>query len=275
MNKQDWTSAKTWTQTGLAVVMMLLPLTANGMTFESEKNTAELAAPTAPLALAIAPALAAPVAPVAPLAPVAIAPRAVAPAVPALSPALSQLAAGTPAIAGTPSPTDLTGAEEELTLGAPKSERGILSWIAMALLGCAAFGALVLMRKKKSNLVGGRPAMELVESIRVGAKHQISLVRVPGATLVLGVTEKGISTLAELPEDLQHLEKERPEESRLETRSEASIALEEEAPNPFLDRVLNLSSKRDVVSTSSARPRPSDQERRAVLKRLEQYRQGI
>ncbi len=170
------------------------------------------------------------------------------------------------------------GVEEDLALK-PASERGMLSLIALVLLGLAAFGSLFLMKKKKSE-EKQRAMMEVLESIRVGGKWQMSLVRVPGKILVLGVTDKGMQTLTEIPEEAAI-------ESRLsmasEKMAEATQAPIPQAPaqepaseeaNPFLDRVLNLAGMREAAAAST-KVANHDVERKEVLKRLEQYRQGM
>ena len=82
--------------------------------------------------------------------------------------------------------------------------------------------------------------MAVLQTIRVGAKHQISMIRVPGATLVVGLTEKGIQTLAELPE-LAREESTASIHSTLQavaSNDSLSSRVEEDDSNPFLDRVL-------------------------------------
>ena len=156
--------------------------------------------------------------------------------------------------------------------GRKTSERGVLSWIALALLGFGAFGTLLLLKNKKGTAEENMLSLEVIQSIRIGAKHQVSLVKVPGATLVLGVTEKGLQTLAELPAQ-SSLATANATESVREEKETAPI---EEAPNPFLDKVLNMTQKSSASNPFSGMGDLSaDADRRAVLKRLEQYRQTI
>lgn len=180
------------------------------------------------------------------------------------------------ALAGQPGVQSNSAVIEEAPIAGRKtSERGVLSWIALGLLGLGAFGTLVLLKKKKVAGEQSMASLEVIQSIRIGAKHQVSLVRVPGATLVLGVTEKGIQTLAELPAQAPVMEAAQVE-APVENQTAAPV---EEAPNPFLDKVLNMTQK--SAPNKSANPfagigdLSADSERRAVLRRLEQYRQTI
>ena len=237
---------------GILMGCLLVPMTASGMTFDSDEPTNEapsnVAAPTG----------------------------AEQPATPS-----HDAKAALQAMAGEVASTNETASTEEaeVVIGAnSRGERGLLSWIALALLGIGAFGSLLLLKKKnKAGGANAAPGLELVQSIRLGAKHQVSLVKVPGATLVLGVTEKGIQTLAELPQ----MEEPNPAEEWIQTheRKEAPVQQESvsEAPNPFLDKVLNMTQRKEGAQSNPflTGAAPSDSERRAVLKRLEQYRQGI
>ena len=66
----------------------------------------------------------------------------------------------------------------------------------MALLGGA---GLLAYRKKQEDLAQGNDlTLEVASTIRVGAKWQISLIRVPGRILVVGATERGLELLTEL-----------------------------------------------------------------------------
>ena len=168
--------------------------------------------------------------------------------------------------------------EEDLNLK-PASERGMLSLIALVLLGLAAFGSLFLMKKKKAE-EQQRAMMEVLESIRVGGKWQMSLVRVPGKILVLGVTDKGMQTLTEIPEEAAmdartSIASEQITESVQAPAPQAPVKEPmAEENNPFLDRVLNLAGMREAAAAST-KVANHDVERKEVLKRLEQYRQGM
>lgn len=84
----------------------------------------------------------------------------------------------------------------------PASTGGLLRGLAMMALLGAGVAALWFLRKK-----GGRakakdaPSLELLGSLRVGGRWQVSLVRVPGKTLVLGATDKGLTLLSTLGPD--------------------------------------------------------------------------
>jgi flagellar biogenesis protein FliO len=253
-NREQWIG---WVKVGCFVGCLLVPMTASGITFESEEAVAEVQAQ-----------------PVGSHAPALQAVPAenngdVKPSLRAMAAAQAEPAAAIPAEEG----EAFIGTES-------RGERGLLSWIALALLGIGAFGSLFLLKKK--NKAGGAhaaPGLELIQSIRLGAKHQVSLVRVPGATLVLGVTEKGIQTLAELPGTEEANTNPAEEWIQANEGQQASVQKKtvEEAPNPFLDKVLNMTHRQEDTRSNpfTGGGAPSDQERRAVLKRLEQYRQGI
>ena len=234
-----------WLKTGCFIGCLLLPFSASAITFDEQPEENDIAALQEPAVAEVA-----------------------------VSNETSD--ANLAALAGQPGvQSDATVIEEAPIAGRKTSERGVLSWIALGLLGLGAFGTLLLLKKKKVAGEQSMASLEVIQSIRIGAKHQVSLVRVPGATLVLGVTEKGLQTLAELPAQAPAIEA-ASVETPIETKTAAPV---EEAPNPFLDKVLNMTQK--AAPKKSANPfagigdLSADSERRAVLRRLEQYRQTI
>lgn len=61
--------------------------------------------------------------------------------------------------------------------------------------------AYVFMRKRQTAQKGkDGPAMSLVGQLRVGGRWQVALVKVPGKTLVLGATDKGLNLLTTIEE---------------------------------------------------------------------------
>ena len=247
MKAMNWkTNMTRWMQLALVVGWCLIPALAGAMTFEDE--TADKAVPV------------------------------VEQPTPAASAALEALAKGDIGSEDTHEP-ELAGA---VPLGKKSSggERGILSLLAMGLLGVGAFVTLMLLKKKRK----GSPEeealkMAVLQTIRVGAKHQISMIRVPGATLVVGLTEKGIETLAELPE-LAREERAPADDTILQAIAEKdtlATRVEEDDSNPFLDRVLGKTNRETPIFSSGYQPKDvsTDSGRRAVLRQLEQYRQTL
>jgi flagellar biogenesis protein FliO len=59
--------------------------------------------------------------------------------------------------------------------------------------------AFMVMRKRQGDKRGkAAPAMSLIGQLRVAGRWQVALVKVPGKTLVLGTTDKGLSLLSTL-----------------------------------------------------------------------------
>jgi len=67
----------------------------------------------------------------------------------------------------------------------------------------AALGALAYLKRRGRGLGGpsARKELSLLGSLRLGGRAQVLLVRVPGRTLVLGSTEKGLNLLSTLDDD--------------------------------------------------------------------------
>ncbi|MGB0588293.1 MAG: flagellar biosynthetic protein FliO [Myxococcota bacterium] len=89
-------------------------------------------------------------------------------------------------------------AEPSLATGKPFAGLNLsgLGLFMMALLGGAGFLAY---RKKQDDIQqAGDLTLEVASTIRIGAKWQVSLVRVPGRILVVGATERGLELLTEL-----------------------------------------------------------------------------
>ena len=99
-----------------------------------------------------------------------------------------------------PAPQAAQAEEEAPVLATSKPFAGInfggLGLFMMALLGAAGFLAY---RKKQDEISqAGDLTLEVASTIRVGAKWQVSLIRVPGRVLVVGATERGLELLTEL-----------------------------------------------------------------------------
>jgi flagellar biogenesis protein FliO len=67
--------------------------------------------------------------------------------------------------------------------------------IVLTLLVGGAAG-LLLMRKKSTGKAAKTPTLAVLGQVRVAGRWQVALVKVPGKTLVLGATEKGLSLLS-------------------------------------------------------------------------------
>lgn len=96
---------------------------------------------------------------------------------------------------------------------------------------------LILRRRQSGPGASGDKAIALVGSVRVAGRWQVALVRVPGKTLVVGATDKGLSLLSELDEDvaLESL----PDEPRLAdpARRQPEAAAPIISPRTVIDRV--------------------------------------
>ena len=92
----------------------------------------------------------------------------------------------------------VTSTEPSLASGKPFAglNLGGLGLFMFALLGGAGF--LAYRKKQEDIQQDGDLTLEVASTIRIGAKWQVSLVRVPGRILVVGATERGLELLTEL-----------------------------------------------------------------------------
>jgi flagellar biogenesis protein FliO len=92
------------------------------------------------------------------------------------------------------------GSEDDPSLGTGNPLAGLnlggLGLFMFALLGGAGF--LAYRKRQDEVQQAGDLILEVASTIRIGAKWQISLVRVPGRILVVGATERGLELLTEL-----------------------------------------------------------------------------
>jgi flagellar biogenesis protein FliO len=101
-----------------------------------------------------------------------------------------------------------TRKHEKIVYGdSPKDEKapglGMRNILALLLLASVAGGAMYYAKRKQR---AGGPlrqsrTMSLVDTLRLGGRHNISLVHVPGRLLVIGSGEKGMSLLTEMSEE--------------------------------------------------------------------------
>ena len=94
--------------------------------------------------------------------------------------------------AAAPAPTETAGGASRVLL--------------VVLLLVAGVAALMFLKRKGSAALatkrGDAYALKVVSTVRVAGRWQVALVKVPGKTLVLGTTDKGLSLLTTLdPED--------------------------------------------------------------------------
>jgi flagellar protein FliO/FliZ len=83
--------------------------------------------------------------------------------------------------------------------------------VALAFVLGLAYGVVYLMKRLLpgvSRPVGERVDLQLVSQVSVGSRQKICVLRVQGRTLVLGVTEGSINTLAELTAPAPDVKKE-------------------------------------------------------------------
>ncbi len=90
-----------------------------------------------------------------------------------------------------------------LTTAPSAPSRGRMAAVAMMLLGLT--GIAFYYSRKRGGQRDGQPSRErlaLRSTLRLGGRHQVSLVEVPGRLLVVGATEKGVNLLTEIPMDM-------------------------------------------------------------------------
>jgi len=174
---------------------------------------------------------------------------------------------------------DESEAENEIPVR-DNSGPGMMTWIAMLLLGGAAFGALVLTKKKQNAGPAGRPLLSVLNTVRIGGKHQLSLVEVPGKLLVIGVTEKGLTTLTEIEREAETQVAEIKEESisheppKRNAFGEELVHDDPEENRALMDRILHLANRKSPEPVQTETPDLTDDTSRLeVLRRLEAYKE--
>jgi flagellar biosynthetic protein FliO len=109
-----------------------------------------------------------------------------------------------------PAQADLaTGPAGSDAVEAPASDPSLTAAVvkmvsALAVVIAVVYAALYALRKlmgRKNGARGGRGSLELLETTYVGQRQSISLVRVGERSVLVGVTERQISTLTELDAD--------------------------------------------------------------------------
>lgn len=157
--------------------------------------------------------------------------------------------------------------------------------LASVLLGLAALLAWWLQKRTQAKRAasGVDTTIEVLSSARVAGRFQISLVRVPGAILVLGASDKGLTLLTELPPDaIQAAPASRPplpetRETRRARVAPAPDARPVEPPsvatrdtNEFLEQLLRAEQQGAAMGGDSA----VEGEQVDIRRRLQRYQQS-
>lgn len=123
-----------------------------------------------------------------------------------------------------PAPTSAAPAVQ----GAPGSG-GFARVAMMMLVLVGGVGAWFVMRRRQLGKKGpAAKALSLVGTVKVAGRWQVALVKVPGKTLVLGATDKGLSLLSELDEDVA-LEAEARDDLTSRVRDDDTILISRDA----------------------------------------------
>lgn len=164
------------------------------------------------------------------------------------------------------------GLKESVGLKSHDSSAGYIT-VGIALLLLAGVGFWL----KRRGAAGGKsvksPTIETIASTRIAGKHLVSLVRVPGRVLVVGVGENGFNLLTEL------------DETDLAESGENRTAERQDTEDTFITRLMGLDSAgqpevapSDPFGLAMADVAPADEllkrdERHAIRERLQGLRQ--
>ena len=145
-----------------------------------------------------------------------------------------------------------------------------------------------MRRRQQGKTSAGAPALSLVGSVRVAGRWQVALVKVPGKTLVLGATDKGLSLLSELDDDVEPAERDelvarirdddtiafgeprRPDNRVTTDRERGRLRPPGVAPSEPFSRLLDELAKSPPAPTP-VRERPQTDEALALRARLERH----
>jgi len=118
-------------------------------------------------------------------------------------PAAPTAAPAPPRLAGVPAPAAPPAVRTPASHRVADARSTRKELLALALLLAAAGAAWLLARQRRGQ--GGRAAalrgLEVIQTLRLGGRFQVALVRAPGRLLVLGLSDKGVTLLTELDED--------------------------------------------------------------------------
>jgi len=133
----------------------------------------------------------------------------------------------------------------------------------------------------------GDTTLKVVNSVRVAGRWQVALVQVPGKTLVLGATDKGLSLLTTLEPDEDLDAFELPEQT---TEMPVNTALPvvrppmptrtprpstPGGPDAFLGKLLDELQTAPAAAVSPVRERPLTPSAEALRQRLERYQRKV
>lgn len=96
------------------------------------------------------------------------------------------------------------GSPAEPAVNAPVAgSGGFLRIVLMMTFLVVGLVAWYLTRRRQQGKSGGATkALSLIGTVKIAGRWQVALVKVPGKTLVLGATDKGLSLLSELDDDV-------------------------------------------------------------------------
>ncbi|QQR67206.1 MAG: hypothetical protein EX330_12575 [Candidatus Brocadia sp. BROELEC01] len=93
---------------------------------------------------------------------------------------------------------------ESIGIAAPVNFQKITQWVkALGLITIAMVVAIYFLRKKigiKAGMTGRKQYIHVVNSVSLGPKKAIHLVKIPGKILLIGVTNERIQSLSEITE---------------------------------------------------------------------------
>lgn len=168
--------------------------------------------------------------------------------------------------------------------------------VVFGVLGLAGLASMSLAKKRRERLgragLPERP-MQVISTLRMGPKSQMALVEVPGALLVVGSSQGGMSLLTELPHPEPMPEQARPAPThqplrevpgpsayrRVAAASAAPEAADYESIAAALERVDRVSREHEPAARpnveAATRRGPGSSEAEAIEARLQRLRQRL
>lgn len=116
-----------------------------------------------------------------------------------------------------------------------------------------------LTRKRQvAGKAGPGKSLTLLGSLKVAGRWQVALVKVPGKTLVLGATDKGLSLLTEVDDDA--LDDDRSDDLAAHVRPDDTVSLSSRAPHSRVATDPLLGSTRPRTDRPMTRPESTSSE---------------